>query len=245
MGSVSEKTHKKNVSNLEDLISKCVGYGTAYNPSNAAIAIVALNILLTNGTNENLAVIVAETAFKIAIKDRIIAFKGLKKLCTKIVNGLESSGASKEVVDNAKSINNKIQGKRVVAKVTPPPDSTVPLHKYISVSQQSFDSLINNFLKLIQLVSSEPLYAPNENPLKVASLNTYYNDLVAKNTAVINANTPYCNALVLRNRVLYKPDTGLVDIALATKKYVKSIFGATNPNYKLISGIKFTRPRKK
>jgi len=37
MASTSETGHAKNVANFEDLISFCTGYGTAYNPSKAAI----------------------------------------------------------------------------------------------------------------------------------------------------------------------------------------------------------------
>lgn len=39
-------------------------------------------------------------------------------------------------------------------------------------------------------------------------------------------------------------ETGLVDIVDDVKKYVKSLFGASTPQYKQISGLKFTRPRK-
>ena len=34
------------------------------------------------------------------------------------------------------------------------------------------------------------------------------------------------------------------NIAIDVKKYVKAIFGATSPQYKQISGIKFTKPKK-
>jgi len=64
------------------------------------------------------------------------------------------------------------------------------------------------------------------------------------NTAAIGTNTVLSNARIERDKVLYKPETGLVDIVDDVKKYVKSLFGASTPQYKQISGLKFTRPRK-
>lgn len=41
-------------------------------------------------------------------------------------------------------------------------DSEAAEDKTISVSQQSYDALIDNFGKLIDLVGTEPTYTPNE-----------------------------------------------------------------------------------
>ena len=90
------------------------------------------------------------------------------------------------------------------------------------------------------MVSSVPSYTPNEADLSVASLTTFRNSLVAANNNVITSEVAYSNARISRDNLLYSKDTGLVEIALYVKNYVKSIFGATSPQYKQISGIKFT-----
>ena len=110
----------------------------------------------------------------------------------------------------------------------------------ISSSQLSFDSRIDNLDKLIKLLTSVTAYAPNEADLKVTALTTLLTDLKAKNTAVITAEAPLVNARIARNDVLYKAGTGLVDTSVDVKTYVKSVFGATSPQYKTISGLKFT-----
>ena len=107
----------------------------------------------------------------------------------------------------------------------------------------SFDSRIDNFDKLIKLLTSVTLYAPNEADLKVAALTAVLSDLKAKNLAVTNAEVPLNNARISRNDILYKANTGLVDTALDVKTYIKSVYGATSPQYKKISKIKFTKPR--
>jgi hypothetical protein len=110
-----------------------------------------------------------------------------------------------------------------------------------STSQQSYDSLIEDLSNLINALSAEPLYIPNEADLKVTALQTLLTDLKAKNTAVINTYTTYSNARIDRNKILYTDNTGLVDLVLEVKKYVKSVFGASSPQYKQVSGIKFKK----
>ena len=100
--------------------------------------------------------------------------------------------------------------------------------------------LTENFSAFIDLASSVPSYAPNETELTVTSLTTFHSNLQTANTNVINAEVVYSNARISRNTVLYAENTGLVDIAFEVKKDVKAVFGATSPQYKQISGIKFT-----
>ena len=249
MASTSETGHAKNVANFEDLISFCTGYGTSYNPSKNSIKIPQLTTLRTNANTAIQTVKTSKTAFDNATNVRETTFANLKKLATRIINALEATDATKQTVDDAKTINRKIQGKRAdnskSAKTTPSTTSPTaePTDKTISVSQQSFDSLIDGFTKLIQVVSTEPLYIPNETDVKVATLNSLLASMKTANTNVINATTTYSNARIARNTTLYAVNTGLTDIAGEVKKYVKSVFGAISPQYKQISKSKFTKPR--
>lgn len=113
--------------------------------------------------------------------------------------------------------------------------------KSISASQMSFDNRIENMDKLIQLLSAQTGYTPNETDLKVTTLTTLLADMRTKNTGAINALTPLSNARIARNTILYATGTGLVDTAGEVKKYVKSVFGGTSPQYKQVSGLKFTK----
>lgn len=103
------------------------------------------------------------------------------------------------------------------------------------------DSLIEHIEKLINLLSSIPAYNPNESELKIASLNTLLTSMKLSNTAVIGAYTTWSNARIVRNDLLYKKITGLVDVAFECKNYVKSIFGATSSQYKQVSKLKFKK----
>ena len=99
---------------------------------------------------------------------------------------------------------------------------------------------MESFKKIIDLASSEPTYKPNEVDLQIATLTTQAANLAAKNTDVVNATTTLSNGRIARNKTLYTVKTGLYDVAQEVKKYVKSVFGATSPEYKQVSKIKFT-----
>jgi len=138
----------------------------------------------------------------------------------------------------------KLQGRRATPKMTEEEKKVAAEAgnevTEISSSQMSFDNRIDNLDKLVKLLTSVTAYAPNEADLKVTALTTLLTDLKAKNTAVITAEAPLVNARIARNDVLYKAGTGVVDTSVDVKTYVKSVFGATSPQYKTISGLTFT-----
>jgi hypothetical protein len=271
MASTSETGHAKNVANFEDMISFCIGYGATYNPSKISIQIASLQGLRTTAQNSLQNFTGSNTVFINAVNARQIVFNPIKPLATRIVNALAATDATPALISDAKTINRKIQGGRKGGNNTPPvpprpadtnppvppvppvppipptpiptPGDPTPGGNQISVSQQSYDSLIENFGRLIQLVASEPSYTPNETDLQVATLTAQLADLSTKNTAVIDANTNVSNSRIARNQILYTDKTGLYDIAQEVKKYVKSVFGASSPQYKQVSKIKFTKPR--
>lgn len=247
MPSTSETGHAKNVANFEDLISFCNGYGASYNPSKTILTIVNLTTLHANSQSSITKVNNSKILFGNATNARQAAFNPLKKLSTRIVNALDATDATDKLVKDARSINNKIQGKRADDKTKPVTASGTEAaeDKSISVSQQSFDSLIENFSKLIDLVGTEPTYTPNETELQISTLQTTLGTLRAANTAVINTYTDYSNYRITRDNILYTSTTGLVDIALEVKKYVKSVFGASSPQFKQVSKLEFKRPKKK
>ena len=245
MASASETGHAKNAALFESLISFCAGYGASYNPSKAEIHMAALTALQTRALNSIGALNASKTAWTNASNVRRAAFAPLKKLCTQVINALDATAsADKLLASDAKSINHKIQGRRVRDKPAPPAaDHAAAEDKTISVFQQSCNSLIENFAKLIELLRAEPTYAPNEADLQVSALIATLERLRAANTAVINAYANYNNAIIARNAILYGVPGGLAEIASDVKKYVKSVFGATSPQFKQVRKLAFRKVR--
>lgn len=239
MASTSEVGHAKNVSNFHDLISFCQGYGTSYNPTKASLRITELQALELAAQNSLSAVIPLRTAYNDAVNARIQAFHGLKPLATRLINSLQTTNATKEKIDDAKTFNKKIQGVRSTTTQTPVSPEN-PLPTTISASQQSYDQIIQHFAGLISVLESETTYTPNETDLSIASLNDRLALITQKNQDISNAYTTVDNSRIARNSILYNSTTSLVSTASEVKKYIKSVFGASSPEYKQVSGIKFT-----
>lgn len=243
MASTTETGHAKNVANLDELISFVLGYGTAYNPSKPSIKSDALQTLSGYAKKAIDGVNAALPAYSNAVAAREAAFAPLSKLVTRVLNALKATDTTNQVDESANTFARKIQGKRATAKKTEAEKKAeVDAGKEvveISSSQMSYDSRLDNFDKFIKLLASVSLYAPNEEDLKVTALTALYNDLKTKNSAVVSATTPLSNARISRNDVLYKANTGLVDTAMGAKTYIKSLFGATSPQFKQVSKLEF------
>ena len=136
-----------------------------------------------------------------------------------------------------------MQGKRA-SIISEPIDPKTEAPSTISSSQQSYDQLIQHLAGLNSVLLSEPTYAPNENDLKTATVTAKINTLTTKNNEVSTAYTTISNSRIRRDKTIYGKDTGIVDVASEVKKYVKSLFGATSPEYAQISGIEFKKTKK-
>ena len=170
--------------------------------------------------------------------ERDNAFAPLGQLVTRSLNSLRASSSSEQTDEAASAIVRKIRGNRTTAKAAAATDVKVAT---VSTSQQSYDSVIDNYERYIQYIAATPEYAPNEEDIKLPVLKALAVDLRAKNTACNNAKVAIDNARMARNRVLYTPLTGLVDVALDAKTYIKSLFGSTSPEYKQVAKIDFTK----
>lgn len=244
MPSTSEKGHAKNVANFSKLIEVCKGFGAAYNPSKAAIKIANLEakLLSCNADLENLNE--KKQAESTLRNSRKAAFANRKKLATKLLAAVKSSDASSENVEDAISINKKIQGERISEKPAANPTTegaTATTQNTISTAQQSYTNIVEHYKKYKTLLASlGTAYAPNETELQIATITTTITNWESLNNQVNVAETASKNALIKRDKNLYADKTGIPDVALAAKEYVKSLFGAGSPEHKLVTKISFS-----
>jgi hypothetical protein len=200
MKNVSETGHAKNLAKFDELVSFVSAYGTDYNPTKSSLNLEALQTLLSESRLTLSAVNLALPAYSNVIAARDVAFKPLNKLVTRVMNALKAVDTSLQVDDNVRTLSRKIQGVRAKAKSTDEEKEALAAEGKklveISSSQTSFDFRLENFDKLIKLLSSIPLYAPNETDLKVTSLTAMHQDMVSKNAAVIAASMPLSNARI-------------------------------------------------
>lgn len=242
MASTSETGHAKNVANFQDLIEFVTGYGATYNPSKNALKLSELTSLKTLATANLDDVIAKNTVFNSRVNERVIAFSDLKALSTRLINALQTTDATQQTIKDAKVFNRKMQGKSA-SSAPPPKDPNAPVPNTISTSQQSYDQLIQHLAGLTAILDSEPSYTPNETDLKVTTLLAKQTELTNKNTAVASSYANVSNSRITRNNTLYNDTNGLVEIALEVKKYIKSVFGASSPEFAQVKSIEFKKPR--
>lgn len=243
MANTSETGHAKNVANFGTLITVVNGFGEVYNPSKQSITSASLRTLHDSAKNLMNEMNDASGAYSVAVAKREVSFNPLSKLTTRVLNALRASDVTKQIVETAESLIRKIQGRRATPKKTDEEKAALQAEgttvKEISSSQMSFDNRMDGFDKLLRLLDNIPQYTPNEEELKMDSLGNYYTALSSANAAAVQAETALTNIRMMRNEIMYKPGSGLVDISLSVKTYVKSLFGATSAQYKQVSGLTF------
>lgn len=263
MSAVFETGHSKNVANLLKYEQFLATLGVTYNPSNAFITISAFTNLYINAdakvNNSN----TIFTDWKNNTNQREIIFKELKSLSTKLLGALQSTGTTKQTIDDFTFLVKKFRGSskkkttnagRLSSPSSPvntpaPSDTPIPTDpnspSNISTSQQSFDNRIQHFSKMILLLQSQPVYSPNETEYQVPNLQTKLATITTLND---NANTSYANlkaSRIDRNTFLYAEDTGMLDLIKQSKAYIKSLYGANSQQYHTANSIKFVRVIKK
>ncbi|MBK7872892.1 MAG: hypothetical protein IPJ74_20585 [Saprospiraceae bacterium] len=252
----SEGGHAKNVANFEDVLVRCIGLSTVYNPSSPELQIGNLQQLLSEGRMALDRLIDALSEADIAINNRKILFNALSGLTTKVVNAIGANGVSAQTLEDARGIQRKITGARASKKngnentdaetetnkdtlesVEGNKETNNPQTR--SSSQQSFDLKVEHFARLVALTQREPTFNPNESELQVPALQNKLAELREANTRAAYAISEVEAARRHRNHILYDKKTGICACAKKIKMYVKSAVGATNAIFKQINRIPF------
>ncbi len=237
MAKQNETGHAINVDNMYELIQFVLTYGATYNPTLPSLQSPQLTLKQTAGINSLQAVTNQVAAYNEAGNIRVEVFAPVRPLATRVINFLEASGASPEIIKDARAINRKLQGKRATTPAPVPPGTPPP--PTISASQMSFAQTIEHWGALISLLQGESLYTPNEEVLSIDHLIEMRQSMVTANDAVAAAWALISEVRNQRDVVLYSPQTGIVATAALVKKYVKALYGAESPEFKQINHIKF------
>lgn len=240
---MAETGHAKNVANFETMISFCIGYGTDYKPSNAALEVAQLQAALAAAQAAIDGVTTGLIGWKVKVNDRETVFDGIGKFMTRLSAAFAACGAPSNAVDDIKGFARKIAGARKGKIEVDDPNTPENEAAHNSVSQRSYTQVVEHFDAAIELCMNEPLYGPNEADLSVVSMQARSAAMKAANTNVVASVTTLSNNRISRDEVLYTNATSIVELARLVKLYVKSLYGQTSPQFKQISGLQFTKPR--
>jgi hypothetical protein len=230
--SIPETGHAKNAYNFQLLIAFCQSLGAIYNPSNNRLKIDQLQLLEQSAFKALHQVQVQRENFHRQTNNRRKAFEDIKPFATKIINAFAASGVEKEILEEAKAINKKIQG--VLLK-----GISGNTAGEVCTSQQSYDRKMEHFASLIVILENNPVYHPNEEELKLSTLQAKLICLQTSNAELTHSYALYSEALQERNLLLYNHQNGLLHTVKEVKQYVKSVYGANSSQYHEIGQLQF------
>lgn len=244
----TEAGNMKVIGNFRKLID-WVSAEANYKPSNDSLKAAAMETQYPIALAAVEAVAAKHAPYKAALTERKLAFDSLAKKARQIRNVAKSSGASPQTLANLDTPLRKLLGERKSEKATVDPSATpggpnAPENgasKQHSASQMSFDNRIGSYASLLSIVGTIAAYNPNEPDLKLPALQTFGDELAAKNNAVNTAFVPLSQARALRDQLLYTDENSVVNVAIRVKAYVKGALGPDSHLHQKIKALRFVR----
>ena len=240
MASTSETGHAKNVANFKAIITVVKSFGAQYQPSSKNLQVEVLELQAESAEKTLNKLKEAETLNKQANATLQMHFKSLNTFSSRLMGLLISSEPKASSIEEARSIQKRITGgntKKKKEEVVAKSSNDAKIKR--SQSRQSYDSRLDDFAKLITVLQNIPEYNPNEEELKITTLQNMVQ--IMKQAIEDNDSRDLMRnqAMNERNVVLYSADTGLTDTVFKIKAYVKAKFGGIKSvQYKSISKIK-------
>lgn len=240
-----ETGHYKNVASSNLLIKSVELIKEDYDPSKELITVASLKSYQSKGESFMESVRESKNHWSTIVDQRQLGFKNVRTFSTRIMGILSGTNLSAKTIETARSINNKIQG----VKLIKPKEADIeeeeknPDAKKHSVSRQSYDSMYENFSDLVSLLRMSPGYDPNKKEFKIENLEAYAEGLLAHTDNMDQATVSLTEARRLRNEFMYTPETGFVDVMLDAKDFIKGIYGAKSEKFLEINKIKFKNIR--
>jgi hypothetical protein len=243
----SKTGHEQNVTNADELKTRVVTFEN-FLPPRQELTEQSLTQLNGRADTAMTNVVLAENVVSNAITERRLAFDDLDKIVTSAINALRICGAPEQTVTQAEVLVRELRGKRASEKLS---DEEIEALKaegkevnQNTLHNSSFTSIAETFGKFASFLGTVTQYNPNETNITKAALTTKAVVLKAVNQTMATATAALDAARIARDVVLYTEKSGLVDICKDVKLYVKSAYGSDSPQYKSISDLSFTRPKK-
>lgn len=235
MASTSETGHVVNLANFKKIIERCEEFGDTYAPANAEITLANMTAKWTAADILHSAYITALEATKIPVNDREILFEEIRKIAVRTVNIYASTKASKAAIKDARGFLIKFSGTNV--RIPKMEDGT-PDPKYVSNSQTSYVKKVEHLEMLIGLYKNDTNYTPNEALLQIANLEELLAKAKTANSGLQDVIAQAIKSRIDRDHALYDIGTGLYDLSVACKRYVRGLFGPQSPEAKSVVSIK-------
>jgi hypothetical protein len=240
MASKFETGHFKNMANFNSLISYLQALPN-YAPDAQELKLTELVSVQNQAKATTDQLVTTAAALQQKVNDRQQLFDQARKLAVRLMRYLEARFADNEAaLKDVRSHYTNLFSKKVNKKETIAPDGTVSEKTYSS-SRLSFDSMAENFQKMVERLSTFHDYTPSEPSLQLLTLKQQYQELMNVNKTVNEQYIVVSNARIARDKMMYDKNTGMVDIAQRIKKYLQYQYGTQSEHTQYADRLKFTR----
>lgn len=233
MASISEKTFGSRITNADSLATNLTNF-TAYSPVRSEDSVVNYKALITAIKTNNTLVATNQAIYSNAVDNRVKLFSkspdSLLKILPLISGQIKAKfGKTSKEVKDITALVNKIRGEK-----------TTNLKKdadgeFVSQSERSYGSQTKHFSDIIAILTQYAAnYAPTNNKIKLVSLNAQLAALTSANNAVAGT---FGQLKPVKDLRLTQYDD-LKDRSDRIKESIKSQYGQSSTEYKLIKGLK-------
>lgn len=239
MASKFETGHFKNLSNFGTLLTYLSSQPT-YAPDADELKLPQLQDFLTQMEQATNQLITDAQAAQQLINYRQQTFEQARKLAKKIMLYLESNSTDEAAIKDVRTHYNEMQSKRVTKVQTVNEDGSTSEKSYSS-NRLSYTSMAEHFQNMVARLKTVPGYAPSDNTIKIDTLEDHSAALHTANNDIASSLVTVTNTRNTRDQLMYSKNTGLVDLALRIKNYLKYKYGTQSDQYHFANSLKYTR----
>lgn len=235
-------SYTKNAECYSRLVDVCTGLGGHYNPGHQPLQLKAMRALLTEAQSSLQDVLQKKEAYHRILNERSSTFDGLTILAGRVIGTLAAVQVPLATLEDARYYYRLLAGKRATSR---PPvssdekdDQSPETRKF---GRLTYADRAVNFESLVRMVQGLPAYKSNEPELQVPALMETAANLHTLNRKVYEAKVALSTARLQRERVFYRKNTGVVEVAMASKRYVRVVFGTRSGEADRLKDCRFTK----
>lgn len=239
MSSRRERINAQNIAGFRLIIDFILALGTEYQPSDKAISIISLESdLQTVITTEDEFNKLQATLCKALYEQRVV-FDQVAKLMEQVEPASVNLRYADKASEALKMLIKKVKGGREIKMVLVKDGQSVSNYR-LSVSQFHYDNRIASLDLVIQTLKTEEGYSPAETNISITGLESKLQDVKASCKGVATLMTSVEEMRLLRNNILYHPETGLISIVRLIKAYIRNLYGQQSEQYQKLLSIPFS-----
>jgi len=224
---LSESDHAKNVSNFGSLLVSLEVLGDHYNPSGENLKLPQLKLLHAQAKTVMQGVALSLRVYAAAVDSRKKAWDGMDVLSGRIKNLCQEADVAEK--SSVTTLLKNVRGDESLIAEKVRVGRSLKFNAVLASS--SFEKRLDDFNKLILMLSRSDAALSDKGTLLIASLEALQSNLKSKNINVKLAEAALNTARSNRDTLLYRRENNLLKVAKEVKDYIKTTLGPSYAQY--------------